>query len=69
LKQIFINKELRNFLLPLEASLAYLFLSYNYSDLFVNPALGEHWIGLALEESNHPTVTHSALDFLANAAN
>lgn len=53
---------------PLDRSRLYNFLGYNYAETFVNPNDGAFMIELALLDNGHPTVDHSAIDFLSNIA-
>lgn len=44
----------------------FLFLAYNFEELFKNPADGKVWIEYALRGKMHETTKIAALDFLLN---
>lgn len=67
LKQM-LSKELALTLKPYERTMFYLFLGYNYDDIYVNTMEGSFWIEIALEDKSHPTAEYCANDFLYNIA-
>jgi len=46
----------------------FLFLAYNYGEVFKNQAEGALWVQFALNYHVHPTTRYFALDFLSNIA-
>lgn len=51
---------------PLEMSKIFLFLAYNYGEVFKNPFDGSFWIDFALNYKTHPTTRYMGLDFISN---
>ena len=51
---------------PLDISKVFVFLAYNYGDVFKNPFDGSIWIEFALKYKKHPTSRYLSLDFLSN---
>jgi hypothetical protein len=47
-------------------SKVFLFLAYNYGEIFKNPLEGGFWIDYALTYKKHPTTRYQALDFISN---
>jgi hypothetical protein len=51
-----------------DRTFCYLFMSYNFGDVYQNPNDGSFWIELAIAENDHETSAHCAGDFLYNVA-
>lgn len=65
LKIILLDKRLME-LSSLDISKVFLFLAYNYGEVFTNPFDGTIWIDFALKYDKHPTTRYMGLDFLSN---
>jgi hypothetical protein len=65
LKVILCDKRMMD-VTPLEMSKIFLFLAYNYGEVFKNPFDGSFWIDFALSYKAHPTTRYMALDFISN---
>lgn len=50
----------------IEISKVFLFLAYNYGEIFKNPYDGSFWIEFALGYTAHPTTRYMGLDFISN---
>ncbi len=64
--RLILNDERVKMLPPLELSRIFIFLGYNYNEVYKNPSEGEHWMKFVLGYSAHPTAFYCALDFLSN---
>lgn len=53
---------------PLDRCRLYSYLGYNFAETFMDKENGAFMVELALVDNGHPTVEHSAIDFLSNIA-
>lgn len=61
-----LNDERTKTLPPLELARVFIFLAYNYAEVYKNPSEGESWLRFVLTYSAHPTAAYCAFDFLGN---
>lgn len=64
--RLILNDERTKSLPPLELARIFIFLAYNYTEVYPNPSEGEQWLRFVLTYSAHPTAAYCAFDFLGN---
>lgn len=69
LRLLFKDKQIVLKMKPYYRTLFYLFMSYNFSDVYENPEQGSFWIQVALQQNTETTAIYCAYDFLFNIAN